>query len=257
MQLKRLAAVVRLNLLLQLRNPTITLLMTVIPLVMIPFMEPAFKSMLLADGYTEATGVEQAVPSMAVLFAFLAVQTVIQSFFHERTWGTWPRLEMSATSSGTLLMGKALVAYLIQSLQAVAVIVLGMTLFGFRPAGGVGALLVVVLAFSAVLAALGVAIALVTPSEEVGLSLSNVIGMLAAGVGGSFCSVSNFPDWAQSIARFSPAYWALNASHAVSLDGASVADILPQLGMLAVFLVAIVFVVVIRCLTKKGDSTRG
>ena len=44
--------------------------------------------------------------------AFPAVQTIIQSFFHEKTWGMWPRLKMSAASKGALLGGKAFVAHL-------------------------------------------------------------------------------------------------------------------------------------------------
>ena len=79
--LKKFAAVVRLNIRLQLMDPTPTLILSIFPLVMIPFMEPAFKSMLLSDGYTNVTGVEQAIPGMAIFFSFLSVQTIIQSFF--------------------------------------------------------------------------------------------------------------------------------------------------------------------------------
>ena len=79
-QLKQLGAMTRLNIRLQLTDPAPTLILTVIPLVLIPFMMPAFKSMLLADGYTGVTGAEQAVPSIAILFSFLAVQNIIGSF---------------------------------------------------------------------------------------------------------------------------------------------------------------------------------
>ena len=67
-QLKQIGAMTRLNIRLQLTDPAPTLILTVIPLVLIPFMMPAFKSMLLADGYTGVTGAEQAVPSIAILF---------------------------------------------------------------------------------------------------------------------------------------------------------------------------------------------
>ena len=66
-QLKQLGAMTRLNIRLQLTDPAPTLILTVIPLVLIPFMMPAFKSMLLADGYAGVTGAEQAVPSIAIL----------------------------------------------------------------------------------------------------------------------------------------------------------------------------------------------
>ena len=85
-QLKQLGAMTRLNIRLQLTDPAPTLILTVIPLVLIPFMMPAFKSMLLADGYMGVTGAEQAVPSIAILFSFLAVQNIIGSFFNERSW---------------------------------------------------------------------------------------------------------------------------------------------------------------------------
>ena len=82
-QLKQLSAVAGLNLRLQLRDPAPTLVLTVIPLVLIPFMMPAFKAMLLTDGYRGVSGAEQAVPSIAVLFSFLAVQNIIDSFFND------------------------------------------------------------------------------------------------------------------------------------------------------------------------------
>lgn len=49
MQLRYFTAVTRLNLLQQLRNSASILILTLVPLVIIPFMEPAFKAMLLQD----------------------------------------------------------------------------------------------------------------------------------------------------------------------------------------------------------------
>lgn len=238
-QLKQLSAVAGLNLRLQLRDPAPTLVLTVIPLVLIPFMMPAFKAMLLTDGYRGVSGAEQAVPSIAVLFSFLAVQNIIDSFFNERSWGTWQRLEASPLSRPTVLTGKALVAYIIQSAQILVVLSLGAILFGFDPKGSLLALVATLLSFSAVLAALGVAIALWTHSRDTALSLSNIVGMLAAGIGGAFCTVSSFPDWAQDAARVSPAYWAIDAIHKVSLDGQGFADIWPSLAVLWGFFAAI------------------
>ena len=213
-QLRQLGAMTRLNIRLQLTDPAPTLILTVIPLVLIPFMMPAFKSMLLADGYAGVTGAEQAVPSIAILFSFLAVQNIIGSFFNERSWGTWERLEASPTSRATILTGKALVAFLMQTVQIAVVLALGALIFGYRPTGSL------------------VALALWSRSRDAALSLSNIIGMLAAGIGGSFSTVSSFPDWAQHAARLSPAYWAITAIHEVSLDGASLADVGVRIGVL-------------------------
>ena len=213
-QLKQLGAMTRLNIRLQLTDPAPTLILTVIPLVLIPFMMPAFKSMLLADGYTGVTGAEQAVPSIAILFSFLAVQNIISSFFNERSWGTWERLEASPTSRASILTGKALVAFLMQTAQIAVVLALGALIFGYRPTGSL------------------VALALWSRSRDAALSLSNIIGMLAAGIGGSFSTVSSFPDWAQHAARLSPAYWAITAIQEVTLDGAGLSDVGARIGVL-------------------------
>ena len=152
-QLKQIGAMTRLNIRLQLTDPAPTLILTVIPLVLIPFMMPAFKSMLLADGYTGVTGAEQAVPSIAILFSFLAVQNIIGSFFNERSWGTWERLEASPTSRASILTGKALVAFLMQTVQIAVVLALGALIFVYRPTGSLVALAAILLSFSAVLSA--------------------------------------------------------------------------------------------------------
>jgi len=165
-QLKQIGTMTRLNIRLQLTDPAPTLILTVIPLVLIPFMMPAFKSMLLADGYTGVTGAEQAVPSIAILFSFLAVQNIISSFFNERSWGTWERLEASPTSRASILTGKALVAFLMQTVQIAVVLALGALVFGYRPTGSLVALAVILLSFSAVLSALGVALALWSRSRD-------------------------------------------------------------------------------------------
>lgn len=70
MSISRTVSVARLNLLLQAQEPSIPILMTIIPIVLTPFMVPGNRNTLLAEGYTHATGAEQAVPGFAILFSF-------------------------------------------------------------------------------------------------------------------------------------------------------------------------------------------
>ena len=142
------------------------------------------------------------------------------------------RLQLTDPAPMLILTGKALVAFLMQTAQIAVVLALGALIFGYRPTGSLVALAVVLLSFSAVLSALGVALALWSRSRDAALSLSNIIGMLAAGIGGSFSTVSSFPDWAQHAARLSPAYWAITAIQEVTLDGAGLSDVGARIGVL-------------------------
>lgn len=248
MRPKRFLAVVRLEALLQLRDAGLVVLMTLVPLVLMPFMIPACKTMLVSEGYLSATGAEQAVPGMAALFSFLSVQVIVQSFFHEHAWGTWPRLRASAATAADVVLGKVVVAYVVQAMQLFAVLLLGSVLFDYRPTGSLVALAAVTLAFAAVLAAFGVALSLWCVAEGTALSVANLVGMLASGLGGALCTVASFPGWAQPLAKLSPAYWALDAIRAVSLDGAGLADVTPQLSALAIFLAVLAVLAMVRCL---------
>lgn len=254
MRPRRYLAVVRLGALLQLRDAGLVVLMTLTPLVLMPFMIPACKTMLVSEGYAAATGAEQAVPGMATLFSFLSVQVIVQSFFREHTWGTWPRLRASAATAAEVVLGKVTVAYAVQAVQLLVVLALGSVLFGYRPTGSLTAIVAVALLFAAVLAAFGVALSLWARSEGTALSVANLVGMLAAGLGGTLCTVTSFPDWAQPLAKLSPAYWALDAVRAVSLDGAGLADIASQLGALSVFLAVLAALAMVRCLLGIDDA---
>ena len=60
--------------------------------------------------------------------------------------------------------------------------------------------------------------------------IGNLGGMLMTGLGGALAPVASFPDWAQTVAHFSPAYWVLDALGRLTLEHATLADVLPALG---------------------------
>lgn len=258
MSWSRSAAVARTNLLLQVRDPAAHIMMVAIPLIMVPFLMPAARLQLQAQGFIHANGAEQVVPGFGILFAFLSVQQVITLFFNEHNWGTWDRLRASAASTTDILAGKVSVAYAIQLVQLMAVLGLGALFYGFRPNGSATALLLVVALFSAVLCAFGVMMVALTRTRDLALTASNMIGMLMAGVGGVLGPTSSFPGWAQTLSHVSPAYWVMKAIGQLSLQGAGLSQVFGSLAMLTGFGALFLAVSVIRFRvdeTKVGIDT--
>lgn len=235
MSFPRSLAVARANVLLQLRDPAVHVLMVAIPLVLIPFLLPASKAQLHAEGYLYATGAEQAVPGFAVLFAFLSTQSVVMMFFREFAWGTWDRLRVSALGPGDVVTGKLAVAFAIQLSQLTCVVLLGSLLYGYRPNGSPLALALTLTSFSLTLACFGLLAVALFATMDQALAAGNLLGMLMAGLGGAMGPVAAFPHWARLLAHASPAYWALLSVRRVSLDHASVADIAPELAAVLAF----------------------
>lgn len=244
--LARGAAVGRLSALLALRDWTSHLLMVAIPLIFIPFLLPGASAQLHAQGFVHASGAAQAVPGFAVLFAFLTTQMVIDLFFHEFAWGTWDRLRVSAASTADVVIGKVAVAYLIQLVQLVLVLILGAALYGYRPDGSVAGLALTVALLAAVLACFGVMLVALCSSRELAMTIANLVGMLMAGVGGAISPASSLPAWARGIAHLSPAYWALDAVRRVSLQHADLGAVVGDLGALAAFCLLFAAVAALR-----------
>ncbi|WP_311406845.1 ABC transporter permease [Liquorilactobacillus uvarum] len=218
MKIKQILAVIKLNSRLQLSNPAVQFIMVLIPLIMAPFMLPAAKNQLVAEGYLAANGSEQVIPGLAILFSFFSIQLIIQMFFDETNWNTWERQQISATSLTEIITGKVFVSYLIQLFQLTVVILISSLLFKFCINGSWVTFSIVIISFAATLTFFGILLVSWTKSASVALALSNLLGILMAGLGGSLSPVSTFPNWAKALAKIDPAYWALTAIKKISLD---------------------------------------
>lgn len=232
------------------RDLSPVLVMTVIPLVFVPFFVPGARAQLIQSGYPAATGVEYALPGLAVLFALLCVQQVLTAFFRDQQWGTWARLRVSPASPPELLLGKSLTAFVAQLAQLVVVFVGGAAIFGYRPAGSILGLAMVLIAFSAAMIGFALLLVAAFSSLELALVVGNVVAMAMAGLGGAFGPVESLPTWMTAVSPASPAYWALTAIRAISLDGAGFATVVPQLGMLGAFVVLFVGAAVLLLKTR-------
>ncbi len=232
---RRSLAIARTSTQLLLSDPAPMMVTIAMPLLLAPFLVPAAKAQLQLAGYAAANGSEQILPGVAVLFAFLSAQLVGTLFFREHAWGTWDRLRASPATGADIVLGKVAPLYLVQLVQLCALLSAGRLLFGYRPNGSVLALAAVVATFAAMLVAFGVMLVAVFSTMDLALVLGNLGGMVMAGLGGALAPVSSLPQWAQTLAHGSPAYWAMDAIRAITLDHAGLADVARPLTVLLLF----------------------
>lgn len=219
------------------RDPAPVLVMIVIPLVFVPFLLPGAGAQLAATGHGGASGAQYAVPGLAVLFAMLCVQQIVAAFHRDHQSGVWERLRMSPATLPELLIGKSLAALGAQVVQLVVVLGGGALLFGYRPNGSWLGVVLVAAVFSLTMVAFGVLVVAVFRTQDQALAVCSVVAMLMAGLGGAFGPVAALPDLLRSVAPVSPAFWALDALTALTLDGAGPTDVLVPLGVLLLFAV--------------------
>lgn len=251
----RSAAVARTTMRLVVKDPGVTIVMIVMPLIFIAFLKPSMEAQLAVQGYHGVSGARLGVPGLAVLFAYLSIQTVCMLFFREHYWGTWQRVRAAGASGADLILGKAGPLIGVILAQMAVVFLASAWLFDYRINGSFVALALLLLGVSVTVVALGVVSVALFRSLDQAMIVGNMVGMIMSGFGGSLAPTGSLPDWAQMVAKFTPTYWAIEGMRDVSLANASVADVLPAVGVMGLF--AIVCVAIAIAKFRPGDTKVG
>lgn len=227
-------------------DPAPIVVMLVMPLLLTAFLKPAMAAQLRASGVVGATGAEQLVPGMAVLFAFLSTSTICTLFYREHFWGTWERLRASGARATELMIGKALPLLALMLGQMVVLFAAGAVFFGYRVNGSVLALGALVVGLVLCVLTFGLMVVALFHTLDQAMVLGNLVGMLMAGVGGALAPATTFPDWAQAVAHATPTYWGLRGITDVTVNGAGLTDVAGPLAVLFGFTAACSVVAAVR-----------
>lgn len=215
-------------------DPWFLVVMFIMPVVVMPLFTNVVGLGLQSSGFEEASGAEVVVPGQMVLFSFFVAGAVGYMVFREHGWKTWDRLRASAASPLALLAGFAVPWIVLHVLYSIAVLVAGALLVGLRLNGGSAiAVLVVLVSFSFCLIALMLLATATLRTVNQLNAVQNVGAMVFGGLGGALVPLESLPGWAQTVAPFTPAYWAMRGHRSVFLDGGGVVDVLVPAGVLA------------------------
>lgn len=217
MSWRRSWAIARHELRLLAKDPTFAIILTVMPLLLMAFIKPAFRYALISGGEPHANGAEQAVPGMSVMFAFYMVGNVGFAVFREHAWATWDRLRASPARPAEIMIGKVAVPLALLGAQLAVLFVVGGALFGLSVKGSMAGLVLVAAALDLCLVSMGLAFMAVCRSVNQLNAAANLGGTFFAGLGGALVPLSLLPGWARAIAPAAPSYWAMRGFKAMIL----------------------------------------
>ena len=207
MSLTRSAAIARTTVRLVAKDPGVTIIMIVMPLIFIAFLKPSMEAQLAQQGYQGASGAQLGVPGLAVMFAYLSIQTVCMLFFREHVWGTWQRLRAAGATGAELVIGKAGPLVVVILAQMAVVFAASAWLFDYRINGSPLALVLLLLGIAVSVVSLGVLAVAVFRTLDQAMIVGNMAGMVMAGFGGALAPTATLPGWAQAFAKVTPTYW--------------------------------------------------
>ena len=253
----RSLALVRKDLLLYRADLAPILIMVALPLGFITFMVPVNRALLEVRGYPGATGAEQALPGMMVMFALFLLGIVGDQFYREYGWNTWDRVRLGGDLP-EILIGKTVPALGILLAQLTVVFATGTLVFGMAIAGPPLAIVVLLAAFAVCLVGVLVAEFAWCKTFSQFNALNVLVVTVFSGLGGAFAPIDLLPAWAQAAARFTPTYWVIEGLRNVILDGQGVAYALRMALPVALFAIAFLAVAAVRLRRgsfKVSDNT--
>jgi len=189
------------------------------------------------------SSVQQNVPAWLVFAMFFVVIPVAAIFIVERHCGTLQRLASMGLPPGHLLAGKLLPFFVVNQLQALVMVLVGMLLVPLlggealvMPTGG-GLLRWWLVAAAVSLCA--VAWALLVASLARTIQQATIIGgvgnILMGAVGGIMVPRFMMPAGMQQLAEWSPMAWGLESFHQIMLRQGTLAEVWPGLAKLLAF----------------------
>ncbi|MDR7306079.1 ABC transporter permease [Rhodoferax saidenbachensis] len=188
------------------------------------------------------SSVQQSVPGWLVFGMFFVVASIAGLFVDERSCGALARLRSLGASPVSLLAAKVAPYMLVNGIQAVLMLSVGVWLMPVLGGDGLSlqgiswvALVLVLMSISAAAVSLALAIACLVRTHAQASTLGPILNVLMAALGGIMVPLFVMPEVMQQIAAYSPMNWGLEALLDVLLRGADVSAVLPRVGRLGAF----------------------
>lgn len=176
--------------------------------------------------------------SQLVLFVFLTAMTGSAALILSRQLGITERMLSTPTSVRTVITGESLGRLGQAMVQGLYIMVLTYIIFRVDWGDPLAALLLLI-AFSAVGAGAGMLMGSTFKNDQQAAGVGVILSIGLAALGGSMVPIELFSPTMQTVAHATPHAWALDGfAELVRRDG-NTFDILPELGVLALFAVTL------------------
>ena len=186
--------------------------------------------------------------SQLVLFVFLTGLTGSAALIQSRQLGVTRRMLSTTASARTIIMGEVLGRWSVAVFQGIYIALVTLVVFRVDWGNPIGAALIILM-FGLVGAAAAMLFGSIFRNDQQAGGISVVAGLGLAALGGSMVPIEIFSPAMQRVAKFTPHAWANEAFAVLVRQDGGVVDILPQLGVLAVFSVVLLTVATWRLRT--------
>ncbi|ASE62987.1 ABC transporter permease [Chryseobacterium indologenes] len=192
--------------------------------------------------------VQHNVPAWTLFAIFFIVVPLSINLVKEKSQGTSVRARISPTPYFIHILGKTCTYLIICMIQFLLMVAVGIYLFpymdlpAFDVSGKMAQLIVVTLFAGLAAIGFGVLLGTIADTQEQSAPFGATSVVVLAAVGGIWVPVFLMPEFMQTVAKFSPMNWGLNAYYDIILRNSGIGGIAKELVFLFLFYLATVSV---------------
>ena len=172
------------------------------------------------------------VGATAILFLLFSTMQGAAISLDERNSGISDRLLVGPAGATAMLTGKFLFLTLVGSIQAAVIVIVAKLAFSVPILMHIPALVLACIGSAALAASIALFVASLTANAAQMHTVSTFIVLLFSAIGGSMVPRFMMPDWLQSLGRFTPNHWSIEAFYGILARGQSAVDLLNVWGIL-------------------------
>ena len=195
----------------------------------------------IGDSVFESVGgqFEIGATSQLVLFMFLTGLTGSAALIQSKRYGVTRRMLSTPTNAFVVVSGEGLGRFAVVLVQGLYIILATLLMFQVDWGNLLG-VAAIILSFGAVGAGAAMLFGTLFRNDQQATSVGVVVGLSVAALGGCMVPTELFPAAMETVARFTPHAWALDAFAELQRRDGTLADILPQLGVILAFAAALI-----------------
>ena len=185
--------------------------------------------------HIQPTSVQQSVPAWLVFSMFFILIPISNTFIQEKDLGTLNRIKSINISLFPLIFGKIVPYYIINQIQVVLMILVGMYIVpklggdSLVIEGNIPLIFLISSAISFAAISFAIFISNISKSTEEATSIGGLSNIILAALGGVMVPKVVMPLFMQDITNYSPMAWGLESFLEVFVLGGTLDDVLPDL----------------------------
>jgi ABC-2 type transport system permease protein len=222
-----------------LRQPAWVLISLVQPVVWLFLYGALFRKIVEIPGFGAGSYIDFLTPGIVVMTSLFTAGWSGMNLIDDINRGVIDRFLVTPVSRGSLIWGRLIQFALVAVIQSAIILLLALAAGAQYPGGWLGILVLVV---ASILLGTGIgglsnAIAVLSRREETMVAASNFVMLPLTFLSSVFMAQTLMPNWMQSVARYNPVNWAVEAGREALTAGPNWTVVWLRLGALAAFVI--------------------